>query len=99
MIKLVHKNTPWGIADSAEDVAEGITFYSTPSHGGYLISASRRKQMPKKLRDLKTLVGGNWYEEDCDAAIVAAAFPEVFGEEVAKRAMETVLYWNPELAA
>ena len=86
--------TPWGKPDDVEVVAPGIHFYSTPSHGGYLISDERFESMPAHLRAVQTFVNrnrpewvghGHWYEEDCDWAIVALAFPKHF----AKSSVET----------
>ena len=71
-------STPWGYADLTAQIAEGITFHSTPSHGGFLLSHDRRQEMPERLRNHPTFAGGNWYEEDCDAAYVVTAFPQFF---------------------
>jgi hypothetical protein len=71
--------TPWGQAQQIEHIAEGIDFYTTASHGGYKISAERKKTMPEPYRSHKTFAGGLWYEEDCDWAVIALSFPdEVF---------------------
>ena len=72
-------HTPWGPAQQVERIAEGIDFYSTAGHGGYKISAERKKAMPEPYRSHQTFAGGLWYEEDCDWAVVALSFPdEVF---------------------
>lgn len=71
-------HTPWGVAQDTEVLAEGITCYSTASHGGIHLSEDRVSAMPAMLRDIKTWAGGRWYEEDCDASIVILAFPWVF---------------------
>lgn len=83
--------TPWGIADSAERIADGITFYTTPSHGGVGLSAARQRDMPDALR-----VEGGWYEEDCDYALVVVAFPDEFPAGASDRAAESVANWQPE---
>ena len=70
--------TSWGKAQNIDTVAEGITWVSTASHGGFIISAERRAAMPRSLREFATFAGGNAYEEDCDAAIIIAAFPQHF---------------------
>jgi hypothetical protein len=36
-VKLASSETPWGKAQSAEDIAAGIIRYSTGSHGGYFL--------------------------------------------------------------
>jgi len=70
--------TPWGEADSVHKVTDGIIFYHTPRHGGYLITDARREEMPEALREFQTFAGGNWYEEDCDAGLIVLAFPAHF---------------------
>jgi len=85
--------TPWGTADSTTEVAEGITFYSTPSHGGYCLSDERLEQIPYKLRDLNTYGRDRWFEEDCEWAIVCTVFPQYFPARalpVAKDMMQSV---------
>ena len=79
-------STPWGKPDHMETIAEGIHFFQTPSHGGYLISEDRYQSMPAHLRDIKTFAGGRWYEEDCDWAIVAMAFPKYFADTTVQTA-------------
>lgn len=81
-------NTPWGRADAIEQVADGITFYSTPSHGGYYLSPERNEQVPQRYRDFaakwsKGYFDGSakaygWYEEDCAALAVVVTFPDLF---------------------
>ena len=82
--------TPWGEAQDIDTIADGITWVSTASHGGFIISAERRAAMPKSLREFETFAGGNNYEEDCDAAIVIAAFPEHFSAAQVARAVSSI---------
>jgi hypothetical protein len=51
--------TPWGMSRSAKRIGEGMTLYSTASHGGIKVESSLQKSMPEALR-----VPGGWYEED-----------------------------------
>ena len=37
--------TPWGAPDHAEQVFNGVWSLSTPRHGGFYVSAERRKTM------------------------------------------------------
>jgi hypothetical protein len=75
-------HTPWGRADSIEKVADGIEFYSTPSHGGFRLSNERLIQLHAVHGPVKTFCGhAEWFEEDCDWAYVATAFPEHFNAE------------------
>jgi len=83
--------TPWGAADHIQEIAEGITMYSTASHGGMRISEARLEQMPKALRD------GEWYEHDCAICRVITAFPDVFSEKDFAEAKEGLKNWLPDV--
>jgi hypothetical protein len=87
--------TPWGPADDARTVAEGIVSVSTPSHGGIWVSEARQLQMPRAFRQQ-----GNWYEEDCEWALVAASFPSefraAFGDKTVESAERTIKNAWPE---
>jgi hypothetical protein len=72
-----NRQTPWGHSDSAKSFADGITWYSTPSHGGFLLSEERYDAL-QEMFEFPTFAGGFWFEEDCDAAAVMIAFPEFF---------------------
>jgi len=72
------KHTPWGATQDTKQVAPGITRIDTASHGGYHLSAERLADMPEQLRRFTPYAGEGWYEEDCDWAIVALAFPQHF---------------------
>ena len=82
--------TPWGVPDSVRCIAAGIWWVSTPSHGGYWLSPDRLAAMPEPFKVLKTFgsVGPQWFEEDCDWAIVALAFPAEMAVEPAERNAE-----------
>jgi len=84
-------HTPWGVADYAREYAEGIVFYSTPSHGGFKLSAERLAQMHPALREKD-----GWFEEDCAWAKVAFAFPECFTDEQQEAAIRTLKDWCPD---
>lgn len=77
------KDTPWGPAQEVTEIAPGITFYSTASHGGFYLSLERNAKVPKKVQQQTFLQQGlaGWYEEDCDAEIVIQTFPEYFTEK------------------
>jgi hypothetical protein len=95
-------DTPWGRPDTVKEIARGIVSYSTPSHGGFWLSPARVASMPKPLRDFVPFGGeqtgpGRWYEEDCDWAVVALAFPQFFPAEAVDAARATVKNWKPEL--
>lgn len=74
-------STPWGQSDFVDVIAPGITFYGTSSHGGFLLSPERLAEMPACLRKRSTgYCPANWFEEDCEAALVILAFPQFFPE-------------------
>jgi hypothetical protein len=68
--------TPFGRVDSETKLAEGITLYGTPEHGGIYLSKEQNKKVPRNLRTLD-----GYYEEDVEWVVVANVFPNVFGEE------------------
>lgn len=65
--------TPWGQADNVSRPAAGIAIVSTPSHGGVKLSPERNAAIPAELRN-----PSGWYEEDCEAHIVAWHHPDAF---------------------
>lgn len=82
--------TPWGPVQHADQVAPGITFYSTAGHGGYHLSRHRHAALAKLFPDFRTFAGGPWYEEDEDYAVVVLAFHEHFTAEQLRGAAGTV---------
>ncbi|HYN78754.1 MAG TPA: hypothetical protein VES73_13295 [Lamprocystis sp. (in: g-proteobacteria)] len=89
-------NTPWGYG-SGYVIAPGITLLSTDSHGGIHVTDKRLAEMPQVIRNLDPFAGRGWYEEDCDWALVAMAFPEHFSGEHCKLAITTVHRWKTEV--
>lgn len=73
--------TPWGVAQTAEKLCDGVILYGTGSHGGYWVSNERMEQMPELLRGCSTFAGRGWYEEDVDAMLVILAFPRYFEDK------------------
>lgn len=65
------KSTPWGLSDSATEVAEGITIYTTATHGGIHLNGARNARVPDYMRR-----AGGWYEEDSEFAIAVMVFPD-----------------------
>lgn len=66
-------STPWGGSQMAVIYADGVVAHSTAGHGGIQLSADRNaKVLPLLRKDIP------WYEEDCEWAIVALSFPELF---------------------
>ena len=90
--------SPWGKVQSVVDVAEGIEFVSTSSHGGYKLSEERLAALPERFKGLNKFGGGRFFEEDCEWAIVALAFPEAFSSEAANAARLTAERVYPQIA-
>ena len=72
----VPASTPWGAIQRRRMVVKGVVRITTASHGGYYVAPWKAALMPEMLRLCATFAGGTWYEEDCDTAIVHAAFPD-----------------------
>lgn len=71
--------TPWGMSQTRTNYADGITFFQTAGHGGFRLSDARLIELTAKLGPVKTFSHfPQWFEEDCDWAHVAVAFPELF---------------------
>lgn len=76
-------STPWGTSDYSKTFLPGVTFYGTPSHGGFHLSPEREAELDAKLREhgitakqARMGYSHGWYEEDCSANAVGFAFPE-----------------------
>lgn len=95
-----HQDTPWGRADGIEQVAPGIRFYSTPSHGGYLLTGPAWTAMPQYFKDasFNGLGKGGWFEEDGDAAMVALVFHEQYPDRFMRieTARQSLAFFHPE---
>lgn len=95
----VGMRTPWGTADSARMMVEGIGQVGTPGHGGIKLDAARNRQVPSALRRQ-----GGWYEEDCDVYIPLYVFSHELrtAEQTsctAEEAWRGMLAWYPEQVA
>ena len=72
--------SPWGRIQTCEQIHPGIWHVTTASHGGLYLSDDRVEQMKLLLGDdYNTFCGEpQWFEEDCDWALVAIAFRNEF---------------------
>ena len=72
--------TPWGESDySATTPVEGVEFYATPSHGGFLVRLKPGARLPAwafTIGEWEPGVGA-WFEEDCAWAAVIYTWPEI----------------------
>lgn len=83
--------TPWGLPNRCVRYAEGVLSYSTPSHGGFHVDRERLAAMPAVLRNKD-----GWFEEDCEWAKVATAFPDLFTAYECDHAERTLRDWMPD---
>jgi len=89
--------TPWGAAQWVKHVAPGAVQVSTAGHGGIKLSPERNRMVPAPLRK-----PSGWYEEDCEAGIVAWFHPDACpqtgrsAEDVAESGRRTALDWFPD---
>jgi hypothetical protein len=84
-------STPWGKADQATAYGPGVTFYGTPSHGGFKVSKALNATVPDPLRN-----ADGWYEEDSDWAKLALAFPHLFTTRERRQAEQSLRNWMPD---
>ena len=86
--------TPWGRAQYGYKYGPGVNSYGCAGHGGFKVAAGKLKKMHPAL----AAVGGDdgWFEEDCDWAAVAVAFPEMFTQKDVDYALESLIRWNPD---
>ena len=70
-------NTPWGTSDSKTTLARGISFVTTPSHGGFMISVRQARKLLSNAALNRGERYGSYlaYEEDCDAFIPLLELP------------------------
>ena len=88
--KHVTTNTPWGNADGVYKYARGINRYTTPSHGGFHVSAKLNQTIPEYMRN-----EDGWYEEDCEWCKVALVFKQYFDAKDVEAAIPTLRNWFP----
>lgn len=88
--------TPWGGADFVTHPAPGVVVVSTPSHGGIGLDSIRNGMIAEPWRN-----ASGWYEEDCEALIVAARFPEILcrTDDHHQQCLDQLRYWYPEIFA
>ncbi len=91
-------STPWGAAQQSVSLCRGIVQYSTAGHGGVHLSPTRNMVVPEYMRN-----ADGWYEEDCEWAIPATIFPEVWvkhypnSPDILKTIKDTLRNWYPDM--
>lgn len=66
-------STPWGMAQASRQYADGIILHSTAGHGGFHLDEIANAVVHPLYRN-----DDGFYEEDCEWAKVAHAFPQLF---------------------
>lgn len=84
------KSSPWGAVQGATELGAGVWSVHTAGHGGIKLSPARNAKVHEALR-----AAGGWYEEDCDWAVVAYTFPDLFKPEHVVMALESLRHWQP----
>ena len=89
-------STPWGAVQQRKTLAPGIVRVSTAGHGGIYVAPWKHAEMPEPFRAIVGCAGPNWYEEDCDWALVYAAFESQLIKEdsLAHTVVETLRQWH-----
>ena len=62
------KQTPWGASQHQENLAPGIVFHSTSSHGGIILDNAHKAKM-EIFRHTNFRKWARCWEEDCDWAV------------------------------
>lgn len=83
--------TPWGLSQHSQYYGEGVVFHSTASHGGFHLEPELNVLVRAMLRN-----PSGWYEEDCEWAKVAFAFPSLFTGREREAANRTLRNDEPD---
>lgn len=69
--------TPWGRADQVTKIETGVSWVSTPSHGGLMVAlgAARKYLTPKAIEFGQQCGGYVAFEEDCAYAVALFQMP------------------------
>lgn len=84
-------STPWGMAQVSRQFADGIVLHSTASHGGFHLAENANATIHPLFRN-----DAGFYEEDCEWAKVAHAFPQLFTTYERRLADRTLRDYFPD---
>ncbi|MQB12394.1 hypothetical protein DXT96_21360 [Agrobacterium sp. ICMP 6402] len=84
-------STPWGMAQDSRRYADGIILHSTAGHGGFSLDEIANTVVHPLYRN-----DGGFYEEDCEWAKVAHAFPQLFTAYERRMADRTLRNYYPD---
>ncbi len=84
-------STPWGMAQVSRQFSGSIILHSTASHGGFQLDEIANAVVHPLYRNDK-----GFYEEDCEWAKVAHAFPQLFTTYERRLADRTLRDYYPD---
>jgi hypothetical protein len=84
-------STPWGGAQASHQYGEGVVCHSTASHGGFQLDRTANAKVTAAYRN-----ASGFYEEDCEWAKVAHAFPHLFTARERECADKTLRHFWPD---
>lgn len=85
------RQTPWGYAQTTQEIAKGIWRVTTAGHGGYWLAETTLRQLHPAWRGFVGFSGSyQWFEEDCDWAVIALCFPDHFNDYFIYSAFKTL---------
>ena len=83
--------TYWGQPDECSEIAPGLYWVQTPSHGGFIVAQERLKKMPPMLLTVGYGAHIGCFEEDCAWSLPVLFFKDEYtawvGEVKAERAI------------
>ena len=87
--------TVWGVPelDNINWIAKGLTEVQTAAHGGLILSDERFAEMPWPFREFPALNGPRFWEQNNDACVVVAAFPDLFPQDRVQRACDLIRHY------
>ena len=103
--------TPWGKADSVNDLGLGFVLVGTPGHGGIMIGCRQAEKVLSEAAQKRGQVFNQFlcYEEDCDISIVIFEYPQLWvdyraswadkiisAQETKQSALESLSRWHAE---
>ncbi len=87
----MRKMSPWGKVQNQKELAPGIIFCSTDSHGGIWIDQKHQRKLKIKSKFLQSKT---WWEEDIDFAV-----PFYFFKKEIKKYMDEEIFMKNVQAA
>jgi len=72
------EDSPWGRVETKREIIPGLWSITTASHGGLYCSWEIVAELRRAFPGFRPYAGWPWLEEDCDAAIATAYWPDYF---------------------